>query len=126
VHRRSITPKTDVYNLGATMYWVLTRAFVPTALTGKTDSLVQGLDEAFIPKPKGVSELNPRVPEMLDTLVMQCVESNPDDRPSMDQVVERLNLIRGKLSAEAIMRKSGSSNAVGLRPEPASEGAGEA
>ena len=106
VHRRAITPKTDVYNLGATMYWIFTRSFVPTALTGKTDSLVQGLEEAFIPKPKKVSEFNPRVPEMLEALVMQCVETNPDDRPTMEQVAERLNLIRGKLSAESIMRRT--------------------
>mgnify|MGYP003808588871 FL=1 len=106
VHRRAITPKTDVYNLGATMYWIFTRSFVPTALTGKSDSLVQGLEEAFIPKPKKVSEFNPRVPEMLEALVMQCVETNPDDRPTMEQVAERLNLIRGKLSAESIMRRT--------------------
>lgn len=117
VHRRAITPKTDVYNLGAAMYWILTRSFVPTALTGKTDSLVQGLEDAFIPKPKRVIEINPRVPEMLDQLIMNCVENNPDDRPTMDQVVDALNLIRGKMNAEAIMRKS--ATAVSL--EPASE-----
>lgn len=113
VHRRAITPKTDVYNMGATMYWVLTRSFVPTALTGKSDSLVQGLEETFIPKPKRVMELNPRVPERLDQLIMKCVETNPDDRPTMDQVVEGLNLIRGQLAAESILRKS----QPGIKPE---------
>lgn len=107
VHRRAITPKTDVYNLGATMYWMLTRHFVPTALA-RGDSLVGSLDDALIPKPKRPSEINPRVPEMLDQLVMDCVEVDPDDRPAMELVVNRLNLIRGKLQAEAILRKSGS------------------
>lgn len=32
VHRREITPKTDIYNLGATMYWVLTQHHIPTAI----------------------------------------------------------------------------------------------
>ena len=32
VHRRAITPKTDIYNPGATMYAVLTGERVPTAL----------------------------------------------------------------------------------------------
>lgn len=30
VHRREITPKTDIYNFGATMYWVLTGKNIPT------------------------------------------------------------------------------------------------
>lgn len=107
VHRRAITPKTDVYNLGATMYWMLTRHFVPTALA-KGDSLLGSLDDALIPKPKRPSEINQRVPELLDQLVMDCVEIDPDDRPAMELVVNRLNLIRGKLQAEQILRKSGS------------------
>ena len=44
VHRREITPKTDVYNLGASMYWVLTRKKVPTAL-GKEGSLMGRVDD---------------------------------------------------------------------------------
>lgn len=106
VHRRAITPKTDVYNLGAAMYWMLTRSFVPTALA-KGDSLVGSVEDHLIEKPRRAIELNPRVPEMLDKLVMDCVEVNPDDRPSMDTVADRLNLIHGKLRAEQILRKSG-------------------
>ena len=105
VHRRAITPKTDVYNLGATMYWMLTRHFVPTALA-KGDSLLGSLDDALIPKPKRPIEINARVPEMLDQLVMECVEVDPEDRPHMELVTDRLNLIRGKLEAEQILRKS--------------------
>lgn len=107
VHRKSITPKTDVYNLGATMYWVLTRQFVPTALTGKTDSLVQGLDEALIPKAKPVKELSPGCPDLLAKLVMECIVTDPDKRPHMESVCERLNLIRGQLAAGSILRRSG-------------------
>jgi serine/threonine-protein kinase len=106
VHRRAITPKTDVYNLGATMYWMLTRHFVPTALA-KSDSLVGSIDDSLIPRPKRPIELNPRVHEMLDQLVMECVEVDADDRPHMELVADRLNLIRGKLQAEHILRKSG-------------------
>ena len=46
VHRRPITEKTDIYNLGATMYWALTRKHVPTAL-GKEDSLLGTLDKCL-------------------------------------------------------------------------------
>ena len=35
VHRRQITPKTDIYNFGATMYWVLTQQHIPTAMSNR-------------------------------------------------------------------------------------------
>lgn len=108
VHRRPITEKTDIYNLGASMYWALTRQFVPTALA-KGDSLVGSLDDELMERPKPTIEFNPRVPELFDRLIMQCVEIEPAKRPdSMTEVAERLNLVRGKLIAEAELRKSGS------------------
>ncbi len=106
VHRRAITPKTDVYNLGAALYWILTRSFIPTALA-KGDSLLGSVDDALLQKPKKPSEINPRVPEMLDTLIMSCVEVDQDKRPSMEQVHDKINFIRSRLLAEASLRKSG-------------------
>jgi len=106
VHRRPITGKTDVYNLGATMYWCLTRQYVPTALA-KGDSLMGSLDDDLLPKPKRPCEVNSRVPEMLDKLVMDCVEVEPAKRPEMAEVADRLNLLRAKLIAERELRRSG-------------------
>lgn len=106
VHRRAITPKTDVYNLGAAMYWILTRHFVPTALA-KGDSLLGSVDDSLMQKPRAPIEINPRIPEMLNNLIMECVEIDPDRRPTMETVADRLNLIHGKLKAEQILRKSG-------------------
>jgi serine/threonine-protein kinase len=93
VHRREITPKTDVYNLGATMYWVLTRKNIPTALTKEdSDSLLEGIDEHMIESPTPAHELNPRVPNDLSDLIDRCVKPFPDDRPtSMDEVIELLS-----------------------------------
>ncbi|MFT3683947.1 MAG: serine/threonine-protein kinase [Phycisphaerales bacterium] len=115
VHRRPITHKTDIYNLGATMYWSLTKHFVPTALA-KGDSLVGSVDDTLIKPPKHPIEINSRVPEMFDRLIMDCVQIEPANRPdSMTEVAERLNLIRAKLLAEAELRKSGSfRNVAGL------------
>jgi len=107
VHRRAITPKTDVYNLGASLYWILTRSFIPTALA-KSTSLLGSVDDALLQKPKRPSEINPRVPEILDALIMACVEVDADKRPTMEQVHDRINLARAKLVAEAQLRKSGS------------------
>jgi serine/threonine-protein kinase len=101
VHRRPITARTDVYNLGATMYWVLTGTHIPTALP-KGDSLVGSLDDQFIEKAKPVIELNPRVPERLSELIMRCVEVDAEGRPgSMDDVAAKLDLLRAKAVAEA-------------------------
>lgn len=99
VHRRAITPQTDVYNLGATMYWILTRRNIPTALA-KGDSLMGSLDDNLIEKPKPAVEYNPRIPERLNALIMECVEIDPAARPkSMSVVADRLELILGQLIA---------------------------
>ena len=122
VHRQPITHKTDIYNLGATIYWALTRHFVPTALA-KPDSLVGSIDSSLIEKPKPPSELNTRIPEIFSDLIMQCVEVEPAMRPdTMNVVAERLNLIKAKLLAEVELRKSGSFRRVRDDDEAAKSG----
>lgn len=107
VHRRPITEKTDIYNLGATMYKVLTRQFVPTALA-KSDSLLGSKDDSMMQRPKQAIEINRRIPEMLNQLIMECVEVDAAKRPSsMDEVADRLDFIRAKLLAAQELRKSG-------------------
>ncbi len=107
VHRRPITHKTDIYNLGATMYWVLTKTFVPTALA-KSDSLLGSVDDTLMERPKPACEVNKRIPEMFSKLIMDCVEVEPAMRPdTMDAVADRLNLIKACLIAEGQLRKSG-------------------
>ncbi|TVQ63379.1 MAG: hypothetical protein EA378_01975 [Phycisphaerales bacterium] len=132
VHRRAITPKTDVYNLGATLYWVLTRRHIPTALA-KGDSLVNSLDDNLIERPKHIKELNPRVHDRLAELVMQCVEIDASARPeSMQVVAERLDMVgailkaaRNTESAAAIQanqasqaHQAGQASRAGQRVEP--------
>ena len=101
VHRRPITPQTDIYNLGATMYWMLTRSKVPTALAGG-DSLVSSLDDNLIAKPTPPIELNPRIHPKLNELIMHCLEVVPEARPvTMRVVADRLNLVHGILLAQS-------------------------
>lgn len=100
VHCRPITPKTDIYNLGATMYYLLTRTKVPTALAGG-DSLVSRRDDNLIEKPKPAGQLNARIHPKLSELIMQCVEIDAEKRPdSMRFVADRLQLILGILRAK--------------------------
>lgn len=99
VHRRPITAKTDIYNLGASMYWVLTGTHIPTAMP-KGNSLVSSLDDDFIERPRPVHELCPAVHPKLEELIMECVEVDGAKRPKdMHVVDDRLNLILGILKA---------------------------
>jgi serine/threonine-protein kinase len=93
VDRLPISPQTDVFNLGATLYWALTGKNIPTRYTvskkGNENSFV--LDER-IPTPQ---DLNPKVPAGLSNLVMDMVASHPKKRPAgMDAVIQRLELAK--------------------------------
>ena len=101
VHRRPITEKTDIYNLGAAMYWVLTRTRIPTALAAE-NSLVGSIDDDLLEKPKPAMLINPKINKHLNDLIMECVEVRPENRPpSMEQVADRLNLVIGVVRAAA-------------------------
>jgi serine/threonine protein kinase len=95
-HRQAITPKTDIYNFGAMMYWVLVREVIPTALPPKDDSsLFSGaLDAEMVEPPVPPHEKNPKIHPLLSKQILDCVKINPADRPeSMEFVSNRLELI---------------------------------
>ncbi len=103
VHRRQITPRTDIYNFGATMYWVLTGRNIPTAMGTKSDSLLGSLDDALIEKATPVREINPLIPDRLSDLIMRCVEVEVEARPeSMDVVADKLDMVLGILRAQSV------------------------
>jgi serine/threonine-protein kinase len=92
VARRPISVQTDVFNLGATIYWALTGSVIPTLYTVKKKG-----DNSFIIDQtiKTPFDLNPTVPPGLSNLVMECVATRPSKRPAdMDEVVNRLDLIK--------------------------------
>ena len=87
-----VTFRTDVYNLGTTMYWTLTGGQkLPTLYTLKKSENSLLVDD-LLPSP---SKVNPRVPEPLSNLVMECVRVNPLKRPKgMHEIARRLEIIR--------------------------------
>ena len=101
-HRGEITPKTDIYNLGAMMYWVLVGEVIPTAMPPKStnDSLVGGaVDADKVELPIPPHERNSRIHSLLSKQIMDCIQPNPENRPeSMTVVVNRLELIQDVLN----------------------------
>ena len=90
VRRRTLGPRTDIFNLGATMYWALTGKNVPTLIPKKIKTV--GLYEpqkCFAPH-----ELKRQIPIGVSKLVMDCVKEDPAERPAnMVEVISRLDLM---------------------------------
>jgi eukaryotic-like serine/threonine-protein kinase len=90
-----VTPRTDVFNLGATMYWALTRKSIPTLFTlarSQNSFLVD--DRIATPW-----ELDNRIPDPLSNLVMECIRTNPSKRPEdMGELTRRLELVQHTMS----------------------------
>ncbi len=98
VRRKAITPRTDVFNLGATMYWLLTGSHITTMIPKGI-----GGGEQTEPEPTAPPiQVRPDVPAALSALVMQCIETTVNDRPdSMARVRDRLDLAIGQLVRRA-------------------------
>ncbi|MFO0827736.1 MAG: serine/threonine-protein kinase [Phycisphaerales bacterium] len=96
-HREAITPATDLYNFGATMYWILMGEVIPTAMPPKEDQsgLYKGaIERERIPLPVAPHERNPAIHHLLSKQVLECIQLDPAARPaSMDRVATRLELI---------------------------------
>ncbi|MCA9298605.1 MAG: hypothetical protein KDA28_06035, partial [Phycisphaerales bacterium] len=60
------------------------------------------LDDNLIEKPTPAIELNRRIHPMLNDVIMQCVEVNPEARPTdMSVISNKLNLIHGIIRAKS-------------------------
>jgi serine/threonine-protein kinase len=97
---RTLDRRTDVYSLGATLYWFLTGrppydGGYPEVLAGITDR-----------EPQPPHRLNPEIPVDLETIVLKCLEKEPDRRyPTAREVSEDL---RRFLSGEPISARPAS------------------
>ncbi|MCP4593590.1 MAG: serine/threonine protein kinase [bacterium] len=128
VQRAPLDQRTDVFNLGATMYWVLTEVPYPTAI--RQPARPGGIDlvsEETLRTPREINEL---IPGPLSQLVMDCCQGNPKNRPeSMKQVSSRLEVVQAhwnRRRKEALASKSGSAAAkdpAGGGPRPDSSDA---
>jgi serine/threonine-protein kinase len=99
VLRQTITARTDVFNLGATMYWCLTNRHVPTMIPRTAGEQIGRLERAEFQPP---IDIKPGIPKALNALVVSCLETEPASRPtSMREVHDRLNIVLRQLSRGA-------------------------
>ncbi|MBG80287.1 MAG: hypothetical protein CMJ39_06220 [Phycisphaerae bacterium] len=112
-NRREITPQTDIYNLGAMMYWTLVREVMPTALppsAGEAADAAAALESHEIELPPPPHETNPRIHPLLSQQVMDCIQVEPRNRPeSMDIVANRLEMIHQVLTSKSPRQAAASS-----------------
>ncbi len=90
VKRKPLGPKTDVFNLGATMYWALTGYNVPTLIPKK--------NKLSLPIPpqkcRSPHEIKKKIPLGISNLVMDCVAEDLSLRPqNMVLLISRLDVM---------------------------------
>lgn len=83
--------RTDVFNLGATLYWAVTGRVIPTVLPSKKRR--GGIDLVGPREAPLAHEVNPNVPTALSRLIADCCQPGPKDRPAdMREVLCRLEV----------------------------------
>lgn len=93
VDRRSLDQRTDVFNLGATLYWVLTGKVIPTAYMRRARGRHRTV--AGHAPPPTPAQLNEYVPEPVSRVVMDCCQPLAQDRPaSMSHLIACLDAVR--------------------------------
>ncbi|MFH1615236.1 MAG: serine/threonine-protein kinase [Planctomycetota bacterium] len=101
VLRQPLEQRTDIFNLGATMYWSITGRNIPTLIPMKNDSLV-----AIEVKPFAAPhEIHRKIPPGVSKLVMDCVKNRPEERPGrMLDVISRLDLLIHSIFGDKMQR----------------------
>ena len=94
VARGKIDHRTDIFNLGATMYWVATGKWFKTMFsTAPAASKKIEIESRRGSQPP--HELIPDIPLSLSKLIMECCERSPEMRPlDMRKVASRLEVVQ--------------------------------
>lgn len=91
VKRQQLSHRTDIFNLGATMYWAMTGKNVPTLISQKTDL---GFNNNNNKEFRAPHKIYRKIPRQVSKLVMKCVEEKPAKRPeNMSEVIATFDVL---------------------------------
>ncbi len=96
VNMGQLTEKTDIYNFGATMYYLFSGKHLPALIpaVGEASHFIAG-DISQVVSPRS---LNPRVPPLLSDIILRSVRKVAIERPScIEEVLGVLNEVRSHL-----------------------------
>ena len=106
VKRKPLGPKTDIFNLGATMYWALTGKHAPTLIPKKNKFGLPVTEPRRAPH-----EIKKGLPLGISKLVMDCIENDATKRPrSMMEVTSRIDLMVHSIFSGKIKTNKNASN----------------
>ncbi len=110
VRREHLSHRTDIFNLGATMYWALTGRHVPT-LIQRTNEF--GLTVSDPPEFKAPHEIYKKIPLGLSEMVAQCVQDKPSDRPeNMTEIIARLDILIREIFQSRVATNAAAGNSA--------------
>ncbi len=95
-----VTERTDVFNLGAALYWALTGQNLPSIMPGKHEEVGFVPDEGVPITPP--TELNPEVPRELSDVILRCCEYEPARRPTATELKRYLHGLQLRMEYGAV------------------------
>ncbi len=107
----AVSPQTDVYSLGV-VAWELLLEQLPFEAETAAEVMAMHLRCA----PPVPSELWPDIPPELEDLLLAMLEKDPEHRPTMREVVQRLTAVREVLQLRRVIRPSDSSRVATASP----------
>jgi serine/threonine-protein kinase len=95
VTERVVDAKTDIYNLGATMYRMFTGRFANVGMPKSGDGGTRKLAPTI--------QINPRIPAKLNETIMSCLEISPERRPAgMFDIKQQLGEVAKQMNLEEV------------------------
>jgi DNA helicase-2/ATP-dependent DNA helicase PcrA len=100
-------PQSDIYSLGTIIYEML---------TGRAPFLAESLDDIrkliFSGQPVKPSVLNPKIPESLQKLILDCLDKDFNNRPDASVLLEQLSAGKKIIRIEPVKPKAETKSAV--------------